>query len=120
MVHRHERHRRRLAETVAGAHDLAVHIGHRYTRQEVSAKLRAVGLCPVRVTYANALLFPVAALWRLLQRSCARPAASDVRPLPGWLNRLLELCLRAEGVWLRRWPLPFGLSVLALAQKEAR
>ncbi|MBM3859797.1 MAG: class I SAM-dependent methyltransferase [Verrucomicrobia bacterium] len=102
-----------------GAHDLAVHTQHRYTCKEVSAKLQAAGLRPVRVSYANALLFPFAIIWRLLQRSTNSEPASDVRPLPPWLNRLLEWCLRAEGVWLRRLPLPFGLSVLALAQKEA-
>lgn len=102
-----------------GAHDLVVHTRRRYTCKEVSAKLRAAGLCPVRVTYVNALLFPLAAVWRLLQRCANHQPASDVRPLPAWLNWLLELCLRIEGVWLRRWPLPFGLSVLVLAQKEA-
>jgi ubiquinone/menaquinone biosynthesis C-methylase UbiE len=98
------------------AHDRAVQTRHRYTCREVLAKLRAAGLRPIRVTYANALLFPVAAIWRMSQR---HETASDVRPLPAWLNRLLALCLRAERAWLRRWPLPFGLSVLALAQKEA-
>jgi len=101
-----------------GAHDFAVHTRRRYTCKEVSTKLRAVGLRPARVTYANTLLFPLAAVWRLLQRKRATQPASDVRPLPAWLNRLLELCLRAEGLWLRRRSLPFGLSVLALAQKD--
>ncbi len=99
-----------------GAHDVAVHTRHRYTCAEVAMKLRAAGLRPVRLSYANTLLFPFAAVWRLLQRN---EAASDVRALPAWLNRLLGLFLRVEGAWLRRFSLPFGLSVMALARKEA-
>jgi SAM-dependent methyltransferase len=99
-----------------GRHDRVVHTRRRYTAAELTLKLESARLRPVRVSYANTLLFPVAVLWRLLARG---EAASDLRAWPGGLNRWLELCLRAEAVWLRRWRLPFGLSLLALARKES-
>lgn len=102
------------------AHDRAVHNQRRYTRREVEGKLRAAGLRPVRVSYANTLLFPLAATRRLVARAFGCPPASDLRALPRWLNKLLEGCLRLERLWLRNHCLPFGLSVLALAQKEPR
>jgi hypothetical protein len=37
---------------------------------------------------------------------------------PPALNRMLTAVLAAEGVWLRRFNLPAGLSVLALARKS--
>jgi len=103
-----------------GAHDQTVHTRHRYTRNEVRTKLLAAGLRPVRVSYANALLLGPVVLWRVLQHCVAQPAASDVRMPPQWFNRALTALLHAERFCLRRFNLPVGLSVMALAQKEAR
>ncbi len=99
-----------------GAHDVVVHTRHRYTCREVRAKLQTAGLRPVRVTYANTILFPLIVLWRCFFRG---HAASDVRLPSAPLNRILIGLLGAERFWLRRFNLPVGLSVLALAQKEA-
>jgi SAM-dependent methyltransferase len=101
-----------------GAHDHTVQTRYRYTRHEVQAKLAAAGLYPVRVTYVNALLFLPTASWRLLQRCLGVRAASDVRLPPRLLNSILKAVLGAERAWLRRFNLPVGLSVLALARKE--
>ena len=98
-----------------GAHDRYVHTHHRYTANELRDKLLAAGLWPVRVTYVNALLGLPAIAWRLATRRAA--AATDVRPLPAWLNTALTAVLRLETAWLRRWNLPGGLSLLALARK---
>lgn len=100
-----------------GAHDRTVHTRHRYTREEVRAKLQMAGLRPVRVTYANTLLFFPAALWRLFQRNAGGEARTDVQLPPLAINRILTALLRVEGRWLRRFDLPVGLSVLALAEK---
>jgi SAM-dependent methyltransferase len=101
-----------------GAHDRTVHTRHRYSRAEVLAKLRGAGLQPVRVTYANALLFLPAVLWRMFTRNRPATVASDVRVVPKPLNAFLTAILNLEARWLRRFNLPFGLSVMALARKE--
>lgn len=100
-------------------HDAAVFTRHRYTAGEVRHLLRAGGLCLRRVTYANALLFPAAAAWRIVQRARAAQAGerSDVRPVPRPLNAGLCAALSCEAPLLARWNLPFGLSVIGVAQK---
>lgn len=99
-------------------HDAAVFTRHRYTAGEVRRMLQAAGLRVRRVTYANALLFPAAAAWRILHKAAARGGErSDVRPVPGPLNAGLRAALSGEAALLSRWDLPFGLSVIGLAQK---
>ncbi len=100
-----------------GAHDRQVHTRHRYTASELRAKIVRSGLAPRRVTGAGLLLLPPAMLRRLVQPP--GPAHSDVTLPPRLINRLLLACLAAEGAWLRRFDLPAGLSVLALAQKRS-
>jgi hypothetical protein len=84
-------------------------------------KLEFAGLVPLRVHYWNGFLFPVLAAIRWIRRGGARPeqpvAPSDVRPLPAFLNRTLELALWLERGWLRVGALPFGLSLLAVARR---
>ena len=107
-----------------GRHDRAVYTKHRYRIGELRQRLEAQDLVVERVTYANTILFPVAALWRMLTRSGGGDPQSDVRPLPRvirWLNPVLAALLGIEAAWLRHtgWRLPFGLSAIALARKPA-
>jgi SAM-dependent methyltransferase len=105
-------------EWMRRGHDRTVHTRHRYTREEVRQKLEAAGLRPVRISYANTLLLLPAVFWRLAQRQAEDSGGSDVR-LPGRAtNAALTSLLRVEGAWLRRWNLPTGLSVMALARKS--
>lgn len=102
-------------------HDRAILTTHRYTRPELVQYLNSSGLIVVRATYVNSLLFPVAAVWRWLNRS-QQGIRSDVRPLPKglrWTNSLLEGFLKFEARYLRRfdWSFPVGLSVVAVARK---
>ena len=105
-------------QSLFSGHDRAVSTVHRYTRKELAQRLRAQGLTPVRLSYANTLLLPVAIIWRWLHRE----PHSDVRPLPrglGWANVWLARIFSLEVVWLRltRWRLPVGLSVIGIARK---
>ncbi len=106
-------------------HDLAVNNLRRYTRREVRRKLTAVGLRPLKLTYANTLLFAPAALVRLAKRWAAHAALrgrreaarSDLTPPPAPVNRALAALFTAEGRLLRHVNLPIGLSVVAVARK---
>lgn len=106
-------------------HDEAVHTDHRYTAPELRALLAESGLRARRVSYANSLLLPVAAAWRGINRVLpVRPESesSDVRAMPAPVNALMRAALSLEAPVLARRDLPFGLSVIAVAQKpvEAR
>jgi SAM-dependent methyltransferase len=102
-------------------HDAAVFTKHRYTADEVRALLRGAGLRVRRVTYANALLFPAAAAWRALNKLGDHEAAeeSDVKPVPGPVNALMRAALSLEAPLVKRGNLPFGLSVIGVAEKRA-
>ncbi len=103
-----------------GEHDRLVHTRHRYSRTEVVDKLTAAGFAVERVSWANSLLFAPAVAKRLLERHNGPAEASgepDLWQPPGPLNALLESTIAVEGLAIPRGlPLPFGLSVLALAR----
>jgi SAM-dependent methyltransferase len=102
-----------------GQHDVAVHVAHRYQRREIKRKLQLAGLTPEKTSYANMLLFPIAAAKRWSERFTAgRQTGSDLTLDPGPLNGLLRTILSAEAPLIRSMGLPFGLTVVALAKKE--
>jgi SAM-dependent methyltransferase len=101
-----------------GSHDRTLHTHHRYTTGEMQRKLRDAGLQPLKATYANTLLFPVALVRRLVARFSGKSATeSDVRGVPAPLNLALRAVLYIESEILKRTSLPFGLSVITLARK---
>jgi len=103
-----------------GKHDVATHISHRYTRGEIRAKLMRSGLTPVRLSYANMFLFPVAVAKRLSERLfSSSQTGSDLTLDPGPLNGVLRSILSAEAPLVSNHGLPFGLTVVALARKDA-
>lgn len=99
-----------------GAHDVAVHTRHRYSRGELVRKLHAAGFRVRKLTYVNSLLFPVAALKRLLEgtRRSARPDLELPSPL---VNRALLAALTLESALLPFLSFPWGLSLMAVATK---
>ena len=105
-------------EFLRSTHDVAVHTRHRYTKPEIVAKVSQAKLRVVRASYWNTLLFPAAALVRVVRRWRGREADSDLRPVPRALNRVLYGVIQFERLLLRWVDLPFGLSVLCTAVKE--
>jgi SAM-dependent methyltransferase len=101
-----------------GAHDVEVHTVRRYTAGELREKLRTAGLRPTRVTYVNGLLLPFAAAKRISDR--LRGAhGDDLGEIPALLDAFFRSAMAAERQILRRRDLPAGVSVLALARREA-
>lgn len=99
-----------------GAHDRQVHTRHRYGAAELRLKLERAGLRVRRLTPVGSFLFPTAVLRRFTQNQTKQ--ASDLALPPAFINTALTHLLSAERYWLRLAPLPFGLSLLALAQKN--
>lgn len=103
-----------------GEHDRLVHTRHRYSRREVVAKLATAGFYVEQVSWANSVLFVPAVAKRMLERTNGHSetaAEPDLWQPPGPLNALLERAVAVEALAIpRHLPLPFGLSVLALAR----
>lgn len=105
---------------LSSRHSQFVHERQRFTRPGLCRAVGAAGFRIHRATYANSLLLPVALakfrLWEPFTR--ARPSSGVVLPAP-WLNRALELPLRAEAALIRRGlNFPLGQSVVILAQRR--
>ncbi|MBI5083703.1 MAG: class I SAM-dependent methyltransferase [Acidobacteria bacterium] len=114
-----------LALRVAAFHSLrsrhSAYVGERQ-RFRGAALIRtavAAGFRPLRSTYANTLLLPVAlAKFRLCEPLLRTPVSSSVKMGPAWLEHLLHTPLVLEsaliGAGLR---LPVGQSFLLIAEK---
>jgi len=101
-----------------GPHDRFWGGARRYRKQELATLVTGAGFTLRRLTYANCVLFPLAAVGRLLARVTGR-GGDDLWLLPGPVNRLLLGVLTLEARWLRRHDLPMGLSLLCLAEHGA-
>jgi SAM-dependent methyltransferase len=101
---------------LAGPHDTAMHGSRRFTRSGLRDLLTAVGFVVERASYANFLLFPAAATWRLLQRRSGA-SHSDVAPAHPAVNRVLGGVYALEAALIRRVDLPIGTSVVAVARR---
>ncbi|MBO9363221.1 MAG: class I SAM-dependent methyltransferase [Thermoflexus sp.] len=100
-----------------GHHDVAVHICHRYTKKDIVRRFREAGLQVEHLSYANALLFPLALLKRTAEKIWpSGEIRSDLTlglgPLDGRFGRILaaEAPFVAGRVW------PFGLSRIAVGR----
>jgi SAM-dependent methyltransferase len=108
-------------DSLRGEHDLAVWTNRRYRLGEVVGLLEETGFAVRRRFYRNSILFPAAALRRLLRRDPGQVgvARSEVGPVSRAADFLFSCVLRFEealhgaGAWF-----PFGLSVFCVAVKR--
>jgi SAM-dependent methyltransferase len=109
-------------EALRGGHDDAVWTTRRYRKGEVAELLRSAGFAVRQIVYRNSLLFPAAAVRRLLsRRALSKDPRSDVSAVAGPINALLDRVLALDS-FLRRagLRLPFGLSVFCVAGRDDR
>ena len=109
-------------EWIKSSHDEDVMNYRRYGARELRAALTRAGFRPLRMTFANTILFPAAVCWRMLKKAGLAPAGSDVRPGTRgakWMNSALLAVLKTEAALLRKrgFRFPFGLSLFAVAGK---
>lgn len=107
-------------DRLRGRHDAAVHTRHRYGKRELVGKLQSARLRPLFVSFVNCFLFPVALIRRGTERfRRVRTKGSEVEAVSPFLNELLFRILLLESKVVRFAPLPVGLSLVAVARKEA-
>jgi SAM-dependent methyltransferase len=92
----------------------------RFTRDRLLRLARRCGIRPLRITYANSLLLPVALFkFRVWEPLFAPSPASGIAPVAPWLNALLSVPLRAEAGLIRRGlDLPLGQSLLLIGERR--
>lgn len=107
-------------EFLKSEHDIAIGTKHRYTKAELTQKLKNQGFEIEKISYRNTILFPLISVVRI----CKKPGlknrtniSSDLKLLPKGLNNLLASILSLENRLLQKAGLPFGLSLFCVARK---
>jgi SAM-dependent methyltransferase len=96
-------------------HDVAAGHRRRYRAGELRARAESEGWRPVSQTGFNVFLLPLAVCTRSLARIRHARPRSDLLLSPHWLDRVLELPIKAEAVAIRRGKrFRAGLSLLVV------
>lgn len=98
------------------AHDEIHHHKRRYTKDSLTNLLERAGYTVRYMTYFNTLLFPMIALIRAVGNLTGRHNASDAKPANKFLNDMLYQVFKSERALLPKVNLPFGVSLLAIAE----
>jgi SAM-dependent methyltransferase len=99
-------------------HDAALHHFRRYSKASLRDVLERGGLRIRRLSYWDATLFPAICLHRILgKRRRLHPPRSDTSSAPWLLNEALVGLLAVEAALLRHAPLPWGSSLLGVAER---
>lgn len=96
-------------------HDALHHHKRRYRRDDYVRLLRETGYVVRRATFFNSVLYPIIALARLARASERTGRTDDAVPAPP-VNALLAAAFASERFPLRVMNLPFGVSLLTVAQ----
>lgn len=99
-----------------GRHDVSVHTRHRYGRDELQTKLQQSGFRIRHITFVNSLLFPLAPVKRMLERTDQEGVPDLWRP-PEPINNALATLLSLEGWVAASRSIPMGLSLIAVAER---
>ena len=94
-------------------------LGHhrRYTANEFRQQAVQAGLTVTRLTHWNSFTTPAAFCVRGFQRCFPADRPAEFPRVPRFANHLLSALANLERHWLRRWPAPFGLSLLGVLHK---
>lgn len=100
-------------------HDIAVFGKRRYRKRKTLRQLKEIGFVPVFAGYRLPFLFFVMlAQKHLVERWSRKPAVSDLKPLPRFLNSLLLGLNRLDNTLITSGiPLPFGSSLFLVMKK---
>jgi SAM-dependent methyltransferase len=102
-----------------GQHDRVIHTARRYQRRQVISMLQASKFEVELASHANMFLFPMALIKRVFDQLFKNhPPTSDLAFPVGPVNALLGKILALEAPLIRKYRLPFGLSIIAIAKKK--
>lgn len=100
------------------AHDRVHHHFRRYNGTDLRRLIAAAGLKPDLLSHFNTILFPLAAVFRVLGKLTGREEADDAQPSAP-LNAVFTNLFGVERHLVGRAPLPFGVSLLAVLSSES-
>jgi SAM-dependent methyltransferase len=105
--------------SIWSSHDEILGHRRRYSKKELLGKIEEGGFRTIKITHCITFMFPIIFVFRLVSKRFSR----DVRTnsayfmLPGIVNSLLAAILRIESCLIDKIKMPFGCSVVAVAEK---
>lgn len=100
-------------------HDIRVQNIRRYTRHKIRSLFLENNLIPIKITYANTILFPFITIKRLIANILnIKSHNSDIVSVNKFWNRILYLPFLIENIIIKFINLPFGSSIIILARKK--
>ncbi|MDH5389407.1 MAG: methyltransferase domain-containing protein [Gammaproteobacteria bacterium] len=105
------------------ANDDANHHFRRYTKKSFSRLLEAAGFKIRYTSYFNSILFPLAVLKRIIENFLPKKSIGDaweVKMPSSWVNTLLKKLFELECLWAGKLSIPFGLSVVIVAELKEK
>ena len=97
-------------------HDETVQARQRYQKKELKEKIQSNGFNIIKTSYVNCLLYPFIYIKRKFESKNINNA-SDIKRTNPLLNYILKKILSFEGILLKKFNLPWGISIICLAQK---
>jgi hypothetical protein len=99
-------------------YDIRLHHVRRYSKKQFRTLMKTTAAEIKLLSYFNTLLFSPAVAVRMLGKLMPKRDPTIVLEVPRKpFNQLLAPIMMSEAVALGRIPLPFGLSLVAVAQK---
>ncbi len=105
-------------EFLWSAHDEIHHHKRRYTKETLTELLQKAGYTVRYISYFNMFLFPMIALVRVIGNLTGRHNVSDAKPENKFFNDVLYRVFESERNLLPNVSLPFGVSLLAVAEAK--
>lgn len=100
---------------LSGGHDEIYGGTRRFSRQELIGLLKKHGFEIRYASYLFMWLFPIIYIKR--KKLKKKISVSDLTMLPNWINMTALMIMKLESLFLKRYLLPFGSSVLVLGRK---
>ncbi|WP_017327495.1 bifunctional 2-polyprenyl-6-hydroxyphenol methylase/3-demethylubiquinol 3-O-methyltransferase UbiG [Synechococcus sp. PCC 7336] len=100
------------------AHDVMHHHFRRYRAEQMRELLTQTGFELQKLSYFNTLLFLPALLQKLSQRNREPSPQDSIPTVPSWMNAILQSIFAFERFLLPWFDFPFGISIVAIAQKK--
>jgi len=98
--------------------DEVLHHKRRYTKETLSELLRAEGFTIKKNTYMHSFLVVPIFLMRKIKERQKKHYDSDFQINNNGMNIFFSGLSKLEQWWINRYDMPFGTSVLCIAQKE--
>ncbi len=100
------------------SHDRALQHQRRYNKKHI-LKLLNNDFIVIKISFFNALLFPLLAVYRLVKKLSQNTSQTDISlKIPPFINQLFLFILKKETDLICRFSLPFGLTLVGLVKKK--